>query len=59
MEAVKLKLCSFCGKSPKKVRKMIADPEDEHFICDECVTIAVRLLCGKRIPTTSTMRIVT
>src|SRR5260221_12585955 len=29
--------CSFCGKSPREVRKLIAGPTV--FICDECVEL--------------------
>lgn len=33
----KLKYCSFCGKSQREVRKLIAGPSV--FICDECVDL--------------------
>ena len=31
--------CSFCGKSQKEANKMIASPNGEAFICDECIEI--------------------
>jgi ATP-dependent Clp protease ATP-binding subunit ClpX len=34
--------CSFCGKSQKEVRKLIAGPQV--FICDECVLVSLRIL---------------
>ncbi|HEY8371368.1 MAG TPA: ClpX C4-type zinc finger protein, partial [Pseudonocardiaceae bacterium] len=35
--------CSFCGKSQKQVRKLIAGPPGV-YICDECVELANELL---------------
>jgi ATP-dependent protease Clp ATPase subunit len=34
--------CSFCGKEQSEVRRMIAGPSV--LICDECVTLCVRLI---------------
>ena len=34
--------CSFCSKSEHQVRKLVAGPSV--FICDECVSIAGRLM---------------
>ena len=31
--------CSFCGKSEKEAKKLIASPGGEAYICDECVSI--------------------
>ena len=31
--------CSFCGKSEKEAKKLIASPGGEAYICDECVHI--------------------
>ncbi len=31
--------CSFCGKPQKDAKKIIASPNGESFICDECVAI--------------------
>ena len=43
--------CSFCGKSDAKVAKLVAGPRiygagPHVYICDECVTIANRLMEG-------------
>jgi len=34
--------CSFCGKSQKEVKKLIAGPGV--YICDECISIAYKIL---------------
>ena len=34
--------CSFCGKSEDEVSKLVAGPKV--YICDQCVTIAVRIM---------------
>ncbi|MGH6778455.1 MAG: ClpX C4-type zinc finger protein, partial [Bradyrhizobium sp.] len=34
--------CSFCGKSPHEVRKLIAGPTV--FICDECVELCMDII---------------
>ena len=34
--------CSFCQKSESEVQKLVAGPAV--FICDECVTIAARIM---------------
>ena len=31
--------CSFCGKSEKEAKKLIASPGGDAYICDECVSI--------------------
>ena len=31
--------CSFCGKNQKDAKKLIASPNGDSFICDECVEI--------------------
>ena len=31
--------CSFCGKSQRDAKKLIASPNGDSFICDECVEI--------------------
>jgi hypothetical protein len=38
--------CSFCGRSQREVRQIIAGPAV--FICDECVDVCVETLAGKR-----------
>ena len=34
--------CSFCGKSQREVRKLIAGPTV--FICDECVELCLDII---------------
>ena len=31
--------CSFCGKSQKDAKKLVASPNGDAFICDECILI--------------------
>jgi len=40
--------CSFCGKSQKTVKMLIAGPRV--FICDECVGLCDRIIAGQQIP---------
>ena len=35
--------CSFCGKTEKQVRKLIAGPNGA-YICDECVDICAEII---------------
>ncbi|WP_040420562.1 ClpX C4-type zinc finger protein, partial [Actinopolymorpha alba] len=35
--------CSFCGKSQKQVKKLIAGPVGV-YICDECVGLCIELI---------------
>jgi ClpX C4-type zinc finger len=44
--------CSFCGKGPNQVRKLIAGPVA--YICDGCVAICVDIIADDaRVPTAS------
>lgn len=36
--------CSFCGKPQKNAKKIIASPNGECFICDECVAICKEII---------------
>jgi ATP-dependent Clp protease ATP-binding subunit ClpX len=36
--------CSFCGKSQKDVKKLIAGPTV--YICDECIDLCNEIFCG-------------
>ena len=38
--------CSFCKKTEDQVAKLVAGPEV--YICDECVSIAVRMMHGRQ-----------
>ncbi len=37
-------VCSFCGKTQRNVKKIIASPNGESFICDECVAICKEII---------------
>ncbi len=39
--------CSFCNKSSKAVRKLIAGPTV--YICDECVDVCVHIIADDRV----------
>ena len=36
--------CSFCQKSEKQVRKLVAGGSGSVYICDECVAAATRII---------------
>ncbi len=42
--------CSFCGKSQKEAKKLIASPNGDAYICDECVVICKDIIAelGKK-----------
>ena len=40
--------CSFCGKSQRNVKMLIAGPGI--FICDECVSLCNTIIAGGQIP---------
>ncbi len=42
-KSTKMTFCSFCGKSQKEVRKLIAGPAGV-FICDSCVTVCKTII---------------
>jgi ATP-dependent Clp protease ATP-binding subunit ClpX len=44
-----LLMCSFCGKSQRQVRRLIAGPGV--YICDECVYLCCEILDDERVPT--------
>ncbi len=54
---VKLKKCSFCGRSQFEVNKLISG-ENEVFICDKCIAMCTRALSSETLvftnPTQST-----
>ena len=39
-----LEICSFCAKSRREIRKLIAAPDYGVYICDECVGICIDVL---------------
>ena len=36
--------CSFCGKPQKNAKKIIASPNGEAYICDECIAICKEII---------------
>ena len=36
--------CSFCGKSQKEIKKLIAGATDDVYICNLCVDICVEII---------------
>ncbi len=36
--------CSFCGKSQAEVKRLIANPNGQCFICDECIDICKEIM---------------
>ncbi|MCL1897371.1 MAG: ATP-dependent Clp protease ATP-binding subunit ClpX [Micrococcales bacterium] len=49
--ATDLLKCSFCGKSQKQVRKLIAGPSV--YICDECIDLCNEIIAEELTPKTS------
>ena len=37
-------ICSFCAKSRDEVKKLIQGPDDDVFICDECITLSFNIV---------------
>lgn len=44
MDEKKVPSCSFCGKSKLDVNKLIANPESNSFICDECIELCKSMM---------------
>src|ERR1044072_774060 len=42
--------CSFCSKSQKDVRKLIANPAEDSYICEECVRQCTTILQDSPTP---------
>ena len=36
--------CTFCGRPQKQARKLIASPDGEAFICDDCINICADII---------------
>lgn len=36
--------CSFCGKNQSEVKRLIASPEGDSFICDECIDVCKEII---------------
>ena len=41
--------CSFCGKSEKEVKKLVAGPDDV-YICDGCVELCSQVIAEASAP---------
>lgn len=47
-------VCSFCGKSQAEVKRLIASPDGESFICDECINICTEIIKEDKYTKTQT-----
>ena len=45
-------VCSFCGKTQSEVKRLIASPDGESFICDECINICTEIIKEDKYTTT-------
>ena len=41
--------CSFCGKSQTEVKRLIASPSGDSFICDECIDVCKEIIKDEKI----------
>src|SRR5574344_557055 len=41
--------CSFCGKSQNQVKKLIASPSGDSFICNECIEICKDIVYDEKL----------
>jgi len=41
--------CSFCGKSQTEVKRLIASPNGDSFICDECIDVCKEIIKDEKI----------
>ena len=41
--------CSFCGKSQAETKRIIASPDGESYICDECVDVCKEIIKAEKI----------
>jgi len=46
--------CSFCGKSQADVKRLIASPSSDSFICDECIDICKEIIKEEKITSPQT-----
>ena len=44
--------CSFCGKAQSEVKRLIASPAGESFICDECIDVCKEIIKEEKIVST-------
>lgn len=45
-------ICSFCGKTQAEVKRLIASPSGDSFICDECIDVCKEIIKDEKIETT-------
>ena len=41
--------CSFCGKSQTEVKRLIASPSGDSFICDECIDVCKEIIKDEKL----------
>lgn len=46
--------CSFCGKSQRQAKRLIASPDGESYICDECVEVCKDIIKQDKVCTVET-----
>ena len=46
--------CSFCGKSQRQAKRLIASPDGESYICDECVEVCKDIIKQDKVSTVET-----
>lgn len=46
--------CSFCGKSQRQAKRLIASPDGESYICDECVEVCKDIIKQDKVTTVET-----
>ena len=44
MKEIEMCTCSFCGKPQKAAKKLIASPNGDAFICDDCIRICADII---------------
>lgn len=44
MKDIDLCACTFCGKSQKAAKKLVASPNGDAFICDDCIRICADII---------------
>ncbi|NCB48344.1 MAG: ATP-dependent Clp protease ATP-binding subunit ClpX [Clostridia bacterium] len=45
-------ICSFCGKTQAEVKRLIASPSGDSFICDECIDVCKEIIKDEKIEMT-------
>lgn len=47
-------VCSFCGRGEKEVKRFIASPTGDAFICEDCILICDSIMKSDEHPTLKT-----